>query len=71
MDVLRWELMAASVVYAVIGVLVLCISFVVIDKFTPYELWNEIVEHKNLALAVVVAAMFIAIGLIIAAAIHG
>lgn len=71
LDVLKPAVMLASVVYAVIGVAVLWISFVVIDKITPYKLWEEIVEHKNLALAVVVAGMFIAIGLIVAAAIHG
>jgi uncharacterized membrane protein YjfL (UPF0719 family) len=55
----------------VIGVVVLWLSFIVIDKITPYKLWEEIVENKNLALAVVVGAMFIAIGQIVAAAIHG
>jgi len=59
-----------SMLYALIGVLVFWICFVVIDKLTPYDLWGEIVEKKNLALAVVVAAMCIAIGLIVAAAIH-
>lgn len=60
-----------SILYALIGVLVFWISFVIIDKLTPYKLWDEIVERKNLALAVVVAAMCISIGLIVAAAIHG
>jgi uncharacterized membrane protein YjfL (UPF0719 family) len=60
-----------SILYALIGVLVFWISFLVIDVLTPYKLWDEIVEKKNLALAVVVAAMCIAIGLIVAAAIHG
>ena len=60
-----------SIVYALIGVLVFWISFVVIDKLTPYKLWEEIVEHKNMALAIVVAAMCISIGLIVSAAIHG
>lgn len=71
MDMLRPDVMLASVIYAVIGVVVLWISFIIIDKLTPYNLWKEIVEHKNLALAIVVAAMFIAIGQIVAAAIHG
>ncbi len=70
-DLLKPGVMLASVLYAVIGVLVLWVSFVVIDKITPYKLWEEIVEKKNMALAVVVGAMFIAIGLIVAAAIHG
>ena len=71
---LEWLKPAAvfgSILYALIGVLVFWISFIIIDKLTPYDLWGEIVERKNLALAIVVAAMCIAIGLIVAAAIQG
>jgi len=60
-----------SMLYAVIGVGVFWISFVIVDKLTPYDLWEEIVEKKNMALAIVVGATAIAIGLIVAAAIHG
>ncbi|MEO8153325.1 MAG: DUF350 domain-containing protein [Rhizobacter sp.] len=60
-----------SILFALIGVAVFWISFVVVDKLTPYDLWGEIVEKKNVALAIVVGAMCIAIGLIISAAIHG
>jgi putative membrane protein len=60
-----------SILYALIGVLVFWISFVIVDKVTPYDLWGEIIEKKNVALAIVVGAMAIAIGLIVAAAIHG
>jgi len=68
---LRPGVILGSILYAVIGVVVLWLSFVVIDKLTPYKLWEEICENKNLALAIVVGAMFIAIGQIVAAAIHG
>ncbi|MCV2366898.1 DUF350 domain-containing protein [Roseateles oligotrophus] len=68
---LRPAVVLGSILYAVIGVLVFWISFVIIDKLTPYKLWEEIVEQKNLALAIVVASMCISIGLIVAAAIHG
>ena len=70
-DWLHPGVVGGTVLYAVIGVVVLWLSFVVIDKITPYDLWKEIVEEKNLALGVVVGSMFIALGLIIAAAIHG
>jgi uncharacterized membrane protein YjfL (UPF0719 family) len=70
-DWLRPAVVLGSILYAVIGVVVLWVSFAVIDRLTPYKLWEEIVEHKNLALAVVVAGMFVAIGQIVAAAIHG
>ena len=71
MVVLNADVVLGSVIYAVIGVVMLWVSFAVIDKLTPYKLWEEIVEHKNVALGIVVAGMFIAIGQIVAAAIHG
>jgi putative membrane protein len=58
-----------SLLYAIVGVLVFWISFVIIDKFTPYDLWQELVEKQNLALGVVVAAMSLGISIIVAAAI--
>jgi len=67
---LKPSVFGGSILYALIGVLVFWISFVVVDKLTPYDLWAEIVEKKNVALAIVVGAMCIAIGLIIASAIH-
>jgi putative membrane protein len=59
-----------SIIYALIGVFVFWVSFLIVDKVTPYNLWSEIVEKKNVALAIVVGSMCIAIGLIVAAAIH-
>ena len=60
-----------SIVYALIGVLIFWLSFIIIDKLTPYNLWEEIVEKQNRALALVVAAMCLGISIIVAAAIHG
>ena len=59
-----------SMLYALIGVLVFWICFVIIDKLTPYDLWGEIVEKKNVALAIVVGAMCLGIAIIVASAIH-
>jgi uncharacterized membrane protein YjfL (UPF0719 family) len=60
-----------SMLYALIGVVIFWICFVIVDKITPYDLWGEIVEKKNVALAIVVGSMCIAIGMIVAAAVHG
>lgn len=60
-----------SMIFALIGVAIFWICFVIIDKLTPYDLWAEIVEKRNTALAIVVGAMCIAIGLIVSAAVHG
>ncbi|MDP2370974.1 DUF350 domain-containing protein [Rhodoferax sp.] len=59
-----------SVLYALIGVGVFGLCFWIIDKLTPYDLWIEIVEHQNKALATVVAAISLGICIIVAAAIH-
>ena len=59
-----------SLIYSILGVVVFWISFLVIDKFTPYDLWNQLVEKKNEPLATVVAAMCLGIAIIVAAAIH-
>ncbi|TPW21521.1 MAG: hypothetical protein FD126_606 [Elusimicrobia bacterium] len=63
--------LAAAVVYSALGVAVFAAGFAVVDKLTPYDLWKEIIEKQNRALAVVVGAIAVALGLIIAAAISG
>jgi uncharacterized membrane protein YjfL (UPF0719 family) len=60
-----------SILYALIGIVVFWGSFILIDKLTPYKLWDEIVEKQNLALAIVVASMAIGVSMIVAAAVHG
>jgi len=70
MEWLKPAVVLGSILYAVIGVLIFWISFVIIDKITPYDLWMEIVEKQNKALGMVVAAMSLGICIIVAAAIH-
>ncbi len=60
-----------SLVFALMGVAIFWLCFIIIDKLTPYDLWGEFIEKKNVALAIVVGAMCIAIGLIVSAAVHG
>ena len=43
-----------TTLYALLGVVIFWISFIIVDKISPYKLWEEIVEHRNLALAIVV-----------------
>jgi uncharacterized membrane protein YjfL (UPF0719 family) len=60
-----------ALLFSGIGIVALAISFVVFDKLTPGNLWKEIVEEHNIALAITTAAMTLGIAQIIAAAIHG
>ena len=70
MEWIRPGVLLGSIVFALMGVVIFWLSFVVIDKLTPYNLWEEIVEKQNMALALVVAAMSLGICIIVAAAIH-
>ena len=70
-DQVKFGAFVSSLVYSFVGVLVFWVSFMAIDKLTPYHLWKEIIDEKNVALAVVVGAIAIGICIIVAAAIHG
>ena len=59
-----------TLLYALMGIVIFWLAFVIIDKITPYDLWAELVERTNKALAMVVPAMFLGISIIVAAAIH-
>ena len=60
-----------SLLYSFIGIVVLLLSFWIIEKITPENLWQEILVNKNMALAVMAAGFMIAMAIIIASAIHG
>ena len=60
----------AALVFAVLGIFILVATFVVGDKLTPYDLWREIVEKQNTAVALLAGLGLIGVAIIIAAAIH-
>jgi uncharacterized membrane protein YjfL (UPF0719 family) len=59
-----------SLLFAGIGIVVLVLSFIIIDKLTPYNLWKEIIEKRNVSLAIVVASFMLGLAIIISSAIH-
>jgi uncharacterized membrane protein YjfL (UPF0719 family) len=59
-----------AMIYAFLGVVIYWIAFVISDKLTPVDLWGEIVQKQNIALAILVGFMSLGIGIIIAAAVH-
>jgi uncharacterized membrane protein YjfL (UPF0719 family) len=59
-----------AAVYAILGIALFAVAFIVLDKATPQDLWREIAEEKNVALAVLVGFMSLGIAIIIAAAVH-
>ncbi len=57
-------------IYAMLGIVIFALSFMIWDKITPYDLWKEIIEGKNMALAIMVGFMSLGMCIIIAAAVH-
>jgi putative membrane protein len=71
MEYLNPKAFAASIVYSLLGIFILVVSFYVFNKLTPGTLRKEIIEDQNTALAILGAAFMLAVALIISAAIHG
>lgn len=70
-EVLNWTHLAAAVVYSGLGLTVFCLLFAIVDKLTPYDLWQEIIQKQNRALATVVGAFALGLSIIIAASLIG
>jgi uncharacterized membrane protein YjfL (UPF0719 family) len=59
-----------AVLYALAGIVTFLGAFFVIARIGPFDLWREVVENKNTALAILVGAMSVGVSIIIAAAVH-
>lgn len=70
MGELRLVSLLNALIYAVVGIGLFVVVFALIDRLTPYQLWVEIVEKRNTALAILLGAMSIGVCLIIAMAVH-
>ena len=58
-----------SIVYSIVGTMVLGLSFYVIEKVLPFSMRKEIAEDHNTALGIILGAFVIGLSIIIAAAI--
>ncbi|MGG9960147.1 MULTISPECIES: DUF350 domain-containing protein [Ferruginibacter] len=60
-----------SLLYAFLGIAILAVSFVLLEILTPrHNLRKEILENKNVALAILAGFFMLAVAIIIASAIH-
>lgn len=69
-QIINLKIILNVVIFSLIGLTMLAISFITFDKLSPGNLWKEIVEEHNAALAIAAGAFTIAMSLIIASAIH-
>ena len=71
-SLIQWHNVISALLYSAMGLAIYVIGFILLDVLTPkVHIWREIIQEKNLALAVLIGAMVIGIALIIAAAVHG
>jgi putative membrane protein len=56
------------ILFAAVGVALAIAGYKLFDKCTPGDLHKEILEHKNIAAAIVAAAVILGVCLIVAAA---
>ncbi len=59
-----------ALIFAALGVAVFFAACALAVKLAPFEVWRQVVEERNVAVAIVVGAAMLAIGWIIAATMH-
>jgi putative membrane protein len=65
-----WRIIAVNFIYAGLGVVLMWISYRVIDRFSPNIDFAEELKHGNIAAAIFVAALFLSIAIIVAGALN-
>jgi putative membrane protein len=62
---MEWTIIGLNILYAVIGVVLMFLSYKVFDLLSPKINFEEELKKGNTAVAIFIAAIFIAIALII------
>lgn len=71
MDIVAMKPILYSIIFSLLGIIILLLAYVLIEKITPENTWKKITQENNTAVALVFAALIIGISMIISAAIHG
>jgi putative membrane protein len=66
---LNLPLVLSSIVYALLGFVIMVIAFAIFDRIFGFNIKREVLEEHNMALAVTIAGATIGIAIIVAAAI--
>jgi putative membrane protein len=67
---MEWSIVGLNFLYAMLGVVLMFISYRVLDLLTPKVDFPEELKKGNLAVGLVVAAIFIAIAIVIGGALN-
>lgn len=66
-----FESLGLTALFGISGVVLAIVGYKLFDKCTPGDLHKEILENKNIAAAIIAAAVILGVSLIIAASIIG
>jgi uncharacterized membrane protein YjfL (UPF0719 family) len=65
------NLILNSIIYSFLGIAILLVAFFLLEVLTPkHNLRKEILENKNIALALLAGFFMLSVAIIIASAIH-
>lgn len=67
---MEWKIVALNFVYAILGVVLMFVSYRVIDRLTPAMDFPAELKKGNVAVAIFIAALFLAIAIIIGGALN-
>ncbi|MFN8397649.1 MAG: DUF350 domain-containing protein [Bacteroidia bacterium] len=70
MDFIDFKVLANAAVFSVVGIAIFILAAFVFEWVTPFKLWKEIVDNKNVAVAIVAGCAFLGLAIIVASA-HG
>jgi putative membrane protein len=59
-----------ALVFVGIGIFVFACALVLLARVLPGDLWNEALKNRNVSAAVILAGIALALGWIVAAAVH-
>lgn len=65
------NLVVTTLVFALIGIVLFALAFLIIVKISPFSTRKEIEEDQNVSLAILIGSVIIGIALIVASAVHG
>ena len=67
---MEWSIVGLNFLYAVFGVVLMYLSYRAIDRLTPQVSFPEELKRGNVAVAIFIASIFIAIAIIIGGALN-
>lgn len=67
---MEWTIVGTNFLYAVLGVVLMWVTYRIIDRLTPEVNFGEELRKGNVAVAIFIAAIFLSIAMIIAGALN-